>query len=241
MAIDTTVPRSRRALLGAWLGAIAASVAATLGRAQPASAHDPDDVRLGAANSTIGATTITNTAMNGSALAGFASDAGSGIYGNSASGYGVYGSSSGTGVHGVSDTGYGVFAISVSGTGVSGTSPSGYGIYGSSGSDTLPALLAVSYRDNTGLQGYSGQNNPPASPARTGVFGSADQGASSVGIRGTSPAGRGGVFKGGAAQLKLVASSSASHPATGQLGDLFLDKNKRLWFCKGGTTWKQLA
>jgi hypothetical protein len=24
-------------------------------------------------------------------------------------------------------------------------------------------------------------------------------------------------------------------------GDLFLDKSKRLWFCKGATTWKQIA
>jgi hypothetical protein len=217
-------------------------VAATLGRVQPASAHDPDDVRLGAANSTTGATIITNTATNGTALAGFASDAGSGIYGSSALGYGVYGSSfSGKAVHGSSALGYGVFAISDSGTGVSGTSPSGYGIYGSSGSDTLPALLAVSYGDNTGLQGYSGQNNPPASPARTGVFGSADQGASSVGVRGRSPTGRGGVLGGKLAQLRLVASTATTHPSSGQLGDLFLDKNKRLWFCKGGTTWKQLA
>jgi hypothetical protein len=62
-----------------------------------------------------------------------------------------------------------------------------------------------------------------------------------VGVHGTSPAGRGGIFKGGTAQIKLVASSKVNDPLPGQLGDLFLDKNKRLWLCKGGSNWKQLA
>jgi hypothetical protein len=25
------------------------------------------------------------------------------------------------------------------------------------------------------------------------------------------------------------------------VGDLYVDKNERLWFCKGGATWVQLA
>ena len=45
----------------------------------------------------------------------------------------------------------------------------------------------------------------------------------------------------GAAQLYLEPGTAASHPGTGQLGDLYLDKSGRLWFCKGGTSWKQLA
>jgi hypothetical protein len=49
------------------------------------------------------------------------------------------------------------------------------------------------------------------------------------------------VFKGGKAQLRLVPSTATTHPASGTLGDLFLDKNTRLWFCKGGSTWKQIA
>jgi hypothetical protein len=52
---------------------------------------------------------------------------------------------------------------------------------------------------------------------------------------------RGGLFAGKVAQVRLLPSSSASHPSSGSLGDLFLDKGGRLWFCKGGTTWKQLA
>ncbi len=77
-------------------------------------------------------------------------------------------------------------------------------------------LLAAS-RYDLPIAGQQGQ---------TGVDGSADQDATSVGVRGTSPAGRGGVFKGGAAQLKLQPSSTAtSHPSSGQAGDLFVDKN----------------
>ena len=30
-------------------------------------------------------------------------------------------------------------------------------------------------------------------------------------------------------------------PSSGLIGDLFVDSDNRLWFCKGGTSWKQLA
>jgi hypothetical protein len=74
----------------------------------------------------------------------------------------------------------------------------------------------------------------------SGVAGSS---ASGVGLRGVSPNGRGAVVSGGAAQLRLVPSGADTHPLTGQLGDLFLDKVGRLWFCtKGGNpaTWKRV-
>jgi hypothetical protein len=37
------------------------------------------------------------------------------------------------------------------------------------------------------------------------------------------------------------ASSGSAQGLQGMSDDLFLDKNKRLWFCKGGTAWRQLA
>jgi hypothetical protein len=43
------------------------------------------------------------------------------------------------------------------------------------------------------------------------------------------------------ALVRLIPSGAATHPRTGALGDLFLDRNERLWFRKGGTTWKQIA
>lgn len=58
----------------------------------------------------------------------------------------------------------------------------------------------------------------------------------------TSGMGRAGVFQGGVAQVRLVPSTlGPTHPTTGARGDLFCDKYGRLWFCKGGTTWTQLA
>src|SRR5207247_201184 len=101
----------------------------------------------------------------------------------------------------------------------------------------------------------------PAAPARTGVFGVANQNAGAIGVKGQTTlghgvhgaattgigvmgradSGRGGQFKGGAAQLRLVPSTAATHPDSGQAGDLFLDKSHRLWLCKGGTTWVKLG
>jgi hypothetical protein len=52
--------------------------------------------------------------------------------------------------------------------------------------------------------------------------------------------GRGGWFSGGAAQVRLEPAST-THPASGQIGDLFLDADANLWLCKGGRDWKQIA
>jgi hypothetical protein len=75
----------------------------------------------------------------------------------------------------------------------------------------------------------------------TGVLGLSKGG---DGVRGHSNAGRGGNFSGGAAQIKLTPAPGASHPTTGQTGDLYCDRAGRLWFCKSGganAVWKQLA
>jgi hypothetical protein len=61
------------------------------------------------------------------------------------------------------------------------------------------------------------------------------------GVQGESVNGRGGLFTGKVAQVRLLPSTAATHPASGLAGDLFVDASARLWFCKGGTTWKQLA
>jgi hypothetical protein len=62
------------------------------------------------------------------------------------------------------------------------------------------------------------------------------------GIDGISSGGVGGRFKGKTAQVQLVPSTTASsHPTSGSAGQLFVDKSKRLWYCRGGTSWKQLA
>jgi hypothetical protein len=57
----------------------------------------------------------------------------------------------------------------------------------------------------------------------------------------TGGSGRGTVLIGETAPARLAPGTLSTHPASGATGDLYLDKSARLWFCKGGTTWKQLA
>jgi hypothetical protein len=64
---------------------------------------------------------------------------------------------------------------------------------------------------------------------------------SGAGVDGRSSKGAGGKFTGKTAQIQLVPSTAATHPTSGSAGHLFVDRSKRLWFCKGGTNWKQLA
>ena len=65
--------------------------------------------------------------------------------------------------------------------------------------------------------------------------------AAGAAVYGESAAGRGASFGGKRAQLRLRPSSATTHPASGQAGDFFVDSAARLWFCKGGTVWRQLA
>jgi hypothetical protein len=105
-------------------------------------------------------------------------------------------------------------ASSDKGTGVAASSTSGKGVIGSSTS-------------NTGVAGNS--------VAGAGVAGTSAKGA---GVTGKGR--RGGVFSGGLADLQLVPQPSL-HPASGQAGDLFVDKAHHLWFCHGGASWTKLA
>ena len=81
--------------------------------------------------------------------------------------------------------------------------------------------------------------NNPASP--TSAIVSKALGPKAAGIEATSDQAEGGRFKGKTAQIRLIPSSEATHPAWGVPGQLFVDKNNRLWFCKGSLVWKLLA
>jgi hypothetical protein len=62
-----------------------------------------------------------------------------------------------------------------------------------------------------------------------------------AGVDAASAKGVGGKFTGKTAQARLVPAAATSHPTSGTAGDLFVDAAKRLWFCRGGTSWRQLA
>lgn len=127
------------------------------------------------------------------------------------------GTGQGIGVDGYCDDSVGVRGRSRTNVGVRGDSISGFGMFAESQTDHA----LVTYSDR-----------------RAGVYG---QSGSGIGVLGTSLTGRGGQFKGRKAQLRLQPSTSSTHPRSGARGDLFVDKQGRLWFCKGGTSWRQLA
>lgn len=169
----------------------------------------------------------------GSATATSGGAIGVGGQSDSTDGAGIYGWALAT-----SGTAQGVFGETRSneGQGVAGwaaaSSGRTAGVYGSS--DSPDGIGSVGWSSGSGVLGFSGpkvsmRDTPHGLPS-TGVYGLA-----------TADDGRGGVFAGGAAQLRLVPSSAASHPSSGQPGDLFLDQASRLWFCAGDTSWKQLA
>jgi hypothetical protein len=90
MAIDSSAPRSRRALLAAAAGgaaALAASAALPLGVA----AHDADDLQLGVDNPTTATTSVSNATADLNAFGAAATGAGIGIESSSTGGAGVVG------------------------------------------------------------------------------------------------------------------------------------------------------
>jgi hypothetical protein len=98
------------------------------------------------------------------------------------------------------------------------TSPQGYGVY-SDGRAKVAGLLEVTR-----------QVRAQRVVARA-------KGA--VALDGRSEEGRGAVLAGKVAHLRLL--PRAGRPARGEVGDIFVDRAARLWFCKGGTNWRQLA
>jgi hypothetical protein len=274
MAIDTTSPRTRRAILVGALGGLALLIPGGLGRPLIARAGDGDVVHVGDVLTGTRITTIGTT--QGMAFQGVSSahEDGVGVVGRASA-------TSGTtvGVSGINDSpeGYGVVgnahATSGPATGVMGitNSPDGAGVAGMARATDGSSQGVFGLSDATegiGVFGMAtaltgraaGVVGRSASPDGAGVEGKAEGGAIGVigysgpdvgrldappatGVYGVAPGddGRGGVFRGGAAAVTLLPAITSTHPDSGQLGDLVVDQGGRLWFCKGGEDWKQLA
>ena len=142
-----------------------------------------------------------------------------GVTGVSSNGTGVLGIGATNGVHGkgTTVTAIGVWGDSAAGTGVFGSSTDHVGVFGASTSWY-------------GVNGFSSES--------AGVHGQSNDAA---GVFGESSSGRGGVFTGKVAALRLVSAAIATHPDSGLMGDLFVDSAGGLWYCRGGTDWAQLA
>jgi len=196
-------------------------------------------------------TGMVATSDSGNGLSA-SSTSGAAINAGSESGPGIIGSStSDIGVTGISDSRDGVQGFSTKGDGVSGMSQSalGRGVIGTSQSATggTGAWGESSAPDGAGVRGYAWDGSQASGHFGTGVIGSSGSHATpprplaNTGVMGVGFHGRGGVFQGDLAQIRLVASSALTHPTSGTRGDLFVDKAGRLWFCRSGTNWRQLA
>ena len=193
MSLDTTVPRSRRALLAAAAGAAAATVVAAVERPLPVVAATGDIVHQG--DTLYGTTPTSFITLSGYALEAITNGTDTAFLGQSLSG---------TGVLGVTSTGYGVDgAAGESGVGVHGASDSGNGVEGWSNSG-----IGVSADGGTAGVGVHGWT-----PAGTGVIGSTDSG---TGVRATATTGT-------ALQVAGKAKFSRSGRATVLKGKSYVD------------------
>jgi hypothetical protein len=257
MAIDALSPRSRRSLLASLVGGVAAAGAATLASAQRVlgAGDDGTPIAVGDVLTDVRRETQMVNKTNGNYL--FRLE-------NRAMGGGLDAVAEGTGIA-VRATGKStaVAARGTTGTGVWATHgdffgrPPGYpaAIMAESDDGNGPAVIGNNYATTGAAHGVQGLTDSPKGWATLGwarARGTALIGVSApdfptnqvppnTGVYGHATQGRGGVFRGTTAQVRLIPSTAATHPAAGALGDLFLDKNKRLWFCKGGSTWKQIA
>jgi hypothetical protein len=150
---------------------------------------------------------------------------------------GVGALSNASGVHGESwDRGNGVYGEAQgTGSGVLGRSDEGIAVEG---------IIGTAANSSPAVHGSTDGAGPAVKGTGSAGPGVLGESALGPGIRGISTAGRGGLFAGDRAQVRLLPSGKATHPRNGARGDLFVDSSGRLWYCsKGGprATWKQLA
>jgi hypothetical protein len=212
MALETITPRSRRALLTAGLGGLAAFVAGAVGRPAPTRATDGDAVLVGGSYTASTVTKLTNSTDNDTVFEAESTTSGTAVRGSSSSYIGVWGSS---------HSSRGVFGESDEGIGVSASSTSGIAIKGTSAAPAYPAAIGQSTGNSTGLLGASGGPLDPLPTARanTGVFGYAaadplargvwGETASGVGVVGTSTSNV-GVWGSSASEAGVLGSSDSN-------------------------------
>ena len=183
MAIEvrSTPVRSRRAVIAAGLGGLAAFAANALGRPKPVQGANGGAVVLAAFNDETSVTVITNSG-SGAAFGAISGDS-TGVGGVSSSGRGLDGqSTSGHGVHGASSSSYGIYGTTASGAaGILGYNAGNDGVVGSS---AAPAHSGV-WGTNTG--GGYGVSGSTGGASTAGVWGI--NSGTGIGVRATSASG----------------------------------------------------
>jgi hypothetical protein len=232
-ALDESRTKSRRAILAAAVGGLAALAAEALGRPTAVRAGSDGDVVLGANNYASSGTLIdTGFADVPFVFRTSSSGSGDGIRGASHSGDGVYGaSSSGSGVAADSTSGVGVYGKSFASVGVKGHSTNFVGVWGESDSLTGVEGRSTSWvgtyghsDSRLGVLGVSGASEFPV-PAKTGVFGYAILDTSARGVHGQTTSGQGvrgeatsgiGVFATATTGHALLVSGRAAFKRSGR-------------------------
>ena len=186
MSVETSTPRSRRAVLAAALGGLGAVIASRIVTPSAVNAADTDPVLVGGTFTGSTVTTIT-TAATATAIAGHSVD-GTGLLGASDDAVGVTDFTVpghrtgvighvGTGAGMASNTGevgvYGFSDLSNSSTGVWGDSTNGFGVLGTGFAGVYglgrAAVVGDAGPTETGVYGFSGTGNPPVPPAGVAV------------------------------------------------------------------------
>lgn len=165
----------------------------------------------------VGASGSSDLPRSKTGVQGYANQDGAsvGVLGKSPTGNGVVGFSANPAASGVwGDNTGGGFGVA----GSTGGGPGKAAVWGDNHGSTGGVGVRGSSREGTAVYGYSGHLSVPLAPAHIGVYGRSDDG-------------RGGVFSGTVAQLRLVPSTATTHPTAGAVGDLFVDASGRLWFC----------
>jgi hypothetical protein len=174
----STEATTRRALLGAGLGAIAATVAGALGRANPLRAANGDPVIVGAVSQGTAVTRVNNTG-SGDGLMGQAANSDgagvrgagrvAGVRGNTQAGIGVIGEATQQGRFGVQGRATGGSASAVFGDATS-TSGQNTGVRGRTASNAGTGVLGIATATGGTTYAVRGQN---ASSRGTAVIGRA--------------------------------------------------------------------
>jgi len=143
--------------------------------------------------------------------------------------------------------GIGVYGVQLGqGRGVYGNCSQGVGVEGGGSIGVLGGAEKIGVKGTgpTGVRGVGTSIGISASgPTAVHAGGSGTAGVG-VSASGSGAGGRGGVFAGAAAQVQLAPGAGSTHPRSGKRGDLYADKNGRLWFCKktgNPALWHQVA
>jgi hypothetical protein len=180
MSLDTTAPRTRRAVMVSAVGALLGAIGVAA-RPPAVRAGTDGDVVLDATNTAAGTTVINGDGSNPVfRVANADEDA---VQAISQNGVGLMGGSGDTAFPGPIEASTGVYGISVAGHGVYGASDSNAAIYAANNASTVAAIVAEG-DPGTAIHGHANAGPVPESPALTGIYGSAA--GSGVAIRASS-------------------------------------------------------